>query len=160
MEDIRKNFINSLIDAEKSWQSADNLANIVFPVVNDPKLLVRALEGLFKSVVLIVSTIIKFEYVYGRMELSSDKGKNLDKFFTKCSFNYGLNDADCKVVREIMFLGKKHRESGFEFSKSGKLIILDDRQGVFELNLSKIREFLALTKKLLENTNRNFKDSF
>jgi len=159
MEDIRKNFINSLIDAEKSWQGADHIAYITYPFVKNPKLLIRALEGIHKSLVLNISTILKFEYLHKRIELSGDTKKNLEVFFKKCSAKYGLNELDSSLINEIMLLGKKHKESGFEFSKSGKLIILDDLQGVFELNLDKIREFLALTKKLLENTNRNFKAS-
>ena len=159
MEDIRKQFVNNLIEAEKNWQSADNLANVVFPVVKDPKLLVKALDSLFKCVVLMVSTVIKFEYLHNRLKLSSDKNKNLEIFFTKCSFNYGLNKVENGIVKEIIFLGKKHKESGFEFSKSGKLIILDDNSGVFELDLLKIKEFLSVSRKLLENTNRTFKAS-
>ena len=88
VDDIRKKFIDALIEAEKLWQGADHIAYITYPFVKNPKLLIRALEGLHKSLVLTISTILKFEYLHKRIELSGDTKKNLEFFFKKCSVKY------------------------------------------------------------------------
>ena len=157
MENIHKKFIDDLIGAEKSWQSADHLIFVTLPVVKDTKLMVRALENLHKTLVLIITTILKFEYLYKRINLTSDTRKNLDLFFSKCSFRYGLGREDIEIIKQILYLGKKHKDSGFEFSKSGKVIILDDSLKQEELTVEKIKKFLDIEKKLLENTNKTFR---
>tara|TARA_Y100000310_G_scaffold344244_1_gene455950 strand:- start:10464 stop:10949 length:486 start_codon:yes stop_codon:yes gene_type:complete len=160
MENIHGRFIDVLTEAEELWRSADHLVYITMPVVQDEKLLIRALENLHKSLVLAISTILKFEYLYKRVDLGKDTRKNLDMFFGKCAVRYGLNEKDCELIREIMFLGKKHKESGFEFSKKGKVVILDDSLKTSELDTEKVKSFLSLGKRLLEESNRNFKSSF
>jgi len=160
MENILKEFLDGLVGAEKNWQSADHLIYVVYPVVKDDKLLLRALENIYDNVVKIVSVVLRFEYFYKRIELSKDSKRNLEVFFVKLGKKYGLNKDDGRIVREIIFSGKKHKESGLEFSGKGKAVILDDRLGKYELDLKKVKEFLSISKKLLENANRNFREIF
>ena len=157
MENIHKTFLDEIVEAEKFWQSADHLIYITLPIVKDPKLMIRALENLHRGVVKNISLILKFEYLYKRVQLSKDSKKNLEIFFRKCAGRYSLGELDKKLIKDIVILGRKHKESGVEFSKSGKVIILDDNLGTSELTLEKMKEYLQTGKRLLENTNRNFK---
>jgi hypothetical protein len=160
MENILKEFLDGLIDAEKSWQSADHLILVTYKVVKDDKLLLRALENIYESVVKTISVALRFEYFYKRIELSKDSKRNLEIFFVKLGRKYGLSKEDERILREIIFSGKKHKESGLEFSGKGKAVILDDKLGKYELDLDKVKEFIKISKKLLENANRNFKEIF
>jgi hypothetical protein len=157
MQNVFKEFIDSLIEAEKSWSSADHLVYVTLPVVHDPKLLIRSLEYLHKSSVILISSILKFEYLYKRVVLSKNHVQNLDIFFNKCSLKYGLGKEDSENIRKLMLLGRKHRESGLEFSKSGKIIILDDNMGMTHLTVEIMKKYLQTIKKLLENTNKQFR---
>ena len=152
MDNINKKFVDSLIEAEKQWRSADHLIYITLPVVKDTRLLLRALDSINKSVTLSISTILKFEYLYKRVELSADSGKNLETFFKKCAGRYGLNEQDNKDLKRILFLGKKHKESGFEFSKYRKVVILDDNLTVDEVTDGQIKEFLKVSRKIIEKS--------
>ena len=155
--DIYDKFAKAVIDSEKEIIGAEHLVNFVLPVVKDSKILLRVLEQINKVIVLTISNILKFEHLYKRVELSKDSKKNLDIFMRKCSGKYGLNEKDSEVINEILFLGKKHKESGFEFSKSGRIIILDDELKTNELSLGKIREFIIVAKKLNNNSREKFK---
>ena len=157
MENIHKKFADELIEVEKLWNSADHLIYVTFPVVKDIGLLVRAFENLYKGLVFNISSILKLEYFYKRINLSQNTDKNLEVFIKKCSAKYGLDEDEGKIIKEIIFLGKKHKESGFEFSKNEKIVILDDNLGSFELDIEKLKVFVKLLRKLLENTNRNFR---
>src|SRR3989344_8079303 len=121
MLEFNRKFANSLIEADDLWERADHLVNIIFPVVKDPKLLIKALEALYKCITDVISAILKFEYVYRGIELSDDADTNLNLFFEKCMKRYGIGDN--KTIKEIIELGKKHKESGFEFSKNEKFVI-------------------------------------
>lgn len=157
MDDFRKKFFDALIEAERERQRAEHLVFIVMPVVKDNKLLVRALESVNRALVLVISTILKYEYLYKRIELSKDNKKNLEVFFKKCAIRYGLNEPDKEVIKKIIELGKRHKESGFEFSKVGKVVILDDDLSVEEVSLDKIKGFLALLRKVIEGAKSGFK---
>lgn len=160
MENIHKKFIENLVESEKHWGSADHLIYITYPVVGDAKLILRAFESLYKSLVLNVSTILKFEYLYKRISLGKNRDKNLNCFFKKCAERYGLDKQDIGVVKEIIFLGKKHKESSVEFSKRDKIVILDEVLGNYTINIDKMKNFISVSRKLLENTNRNFRKNF
>ncbi len=160
MESTHGKLIDELAEAEKLWQVADHLIYVTLPVVRDSKLMVRALENLYKSISKNISVVLKFEYLYGRVRLSDNSKKNLDVFFSKCSGRYGLDENDGEMIRQLMNLGKKHKESGFEFTRYGKIIILDDNLRSVEINAEKLKVFIKVGRKLLENTNRNFSSVF
>jgi len=155
--ELYEKFADDLIRMEKHWANADHLVYITLPYIKEDKLLIRCLESLYDCTILNISTILKFEHMYRRVNLSENKRQNLKIFFERCSKRYNLSESEAIKLKELIFLGKKHKESGFEFSKSGKMIILDDELGTFEITTAKIKEFVSLSKKLLENTNRNFK---
>ena len=160
MEDAYKHYFDSLTEAEKSWKSADHFVYVILPAVKDNKIIIRAFENIYSSVVLIISNVLKIEYVHKRVNLTKDPKRNLEIFFTKCGNRYGLSEQDIEIIKEILFLGRKHKESGLEFSKSGKVIIVDDNLKTNELSLEKVKVFLKAEKKLLDNANRNFEDFF
>lgn len=159
MENIHKKFFDELLEAEKYWRSADHFVYITLPVVKDPKLMVRALETLNEGVVKNISTILKYEYMYKRINLTKDPKQNLDTFFNKCSKRYGLQEGENALIKELIFLRKKHKDSEVEFAKSDKVIILNGN-GSVELTLTKMKEFLKISQKLLNNTNRNFRENY
>ena len=153
MESIYRKFLDSLVEAEKAWKSADYLVNVTFPIVKDPKLLIRALESLDKEVRLAVSVILQVEYLFKRIELAKDAEENMRIFVKRCAKRYGIGEEDVKLVKEILFLGKKHKESGFEFGKGEKGVILDDLGNAYQLNREKMKSLLKAGYGLLENTN-------
>lgn len=155
VENIHKQFLDELIDVEKLWTSADHFIYVTLPVVKDERLILRALEVLHKALVKNISIILKFEYMYKRIGLSSDTRANLETFFRKCIRNYGLNESEQEILKEVISLGKRHKESEIEFPRRGKIIIVNG-SGSFELSLERMKEFLRVGRKLLENTNKNF----
>src|SRR3989344_8453888 len=109
VESIYKKFFDSIIEAEKNWQAADHLIYVTMPFVGDQKLVIRALESLYKSFVLVISSILKLEYMHGKIELSKMPDRNLEIFFSKCAGRYGLSEEQVERMREVLFLGRKHK---------------------------------------------------
>ena len=160
MAEVYKQAFEDVKEAQKLLGSADNFIHVLLPAIKDNKLILRAFECLSKATVLTISSVLKVEYVNKRINLTRDPKKNLAMFFGKCAFRYGIGNEDVKIIKEIIILGRKHKESGLEFSKSGRIIIMDDDFGTNELSLEKMNDFLRVVRQLLDNTNRNFEELF
>ena len=78
-----ESIVKELIDAEREWKNAERMIYVTIPVVKDAKLMLKALEGIHNSLFLTISGILKFEYLFKRVELNRDVDKNLETFFSK-----------------------------------------------------------------------------
>src|SRR3989344_7667820 len=126
MEKEYQSLSEGLMTGEQAWRAAEHILGVTFPVVQDPKLLLRALEHLEKAARNSISVVLKREYVYKRVRLSQEGKQNLEVFFEVCAKRYGLLDEDIQSLKELLDLGRRHKASGVEFSQKGKAVILDD----------------------------------
>jgi|GEM_PF-1801314 len=156
---VGQRLLEGLFEAEKMRMSAEQYIKVIMPLSDEKKLLVRALERIYSGVVLIINRVLQYEYVNGRVKLSKDKEDNLRVFF-KVVRKYGLNEEDLAKVREILFIGRKHRESGMEFSRRNGFVVLDDDLKHYHLNENKIKEFIIVEKRLINCVKRAFRGSF
>ncbi len=147
---FEKKSADVIVNSQKTLKSADNLMKAVMPAANEPRILLKVLEILYKEEISLISFILKYEHVCKRVKLGKDNVKNLKVFFDKCIFNYGLDKKDRDNLRMILILGKKHRQSGFEFVKHRKIIILDDDLNVNEVDNQMIEGFISSLKKLVD----------
>ena len=157
--DIRQRLLDGLFEAERMRMSAEHFVSVIMPLSGDNKLLVRSLERIYSSMVLIINRVLQFEYFSGRVRLTQDKEKNLEVFL-KLSKDYGLDEREIETIREILFLGKKHKESGMEFSRKKGFIILDDDLEHHRLNEKKVEDFLAVERKLIVLVGNKLKSRF
>ncbi len=152
MANIYTEMIDELGEVKALGESAEHLVSVVLPVVGDNKLLLRALESTNKAVLKNIEVILKFEHMFKRIDLSKNAGDNFDLFFSKCISRYGLNELEISGLREIIKLGKRHKESGFEFSRYRKVIIMQDRGEVSELGAENMAQYARISRKLAENS--------
>lgn len=127
MPNVYTEMIDELGTAKSLAESAEHLVSVVLPVVGDNKLLLRALESTNKAILKNIEVVLKFEHMFKRIDLTKNAGNNMDLFFSKCVNRYGLNDSEIFGLRDIISLGKIHKESGFEFSRYRKVIIMQDK---------------------------------
>jgi len=149
METIQNKFVDAMIEVERHLQSAEYMIKVIMPAVKDQKLLLRALEKLNKGAVLAVSGVLKYEYFYKHISLYQDQKKNLDVFFKKCAYKYGLTIQEKSSLQRLLVLGKRHRESGFEFSRVGKMVILNDDLSTSEITKQMLEEFIFTLRRLI-----------
>lgn len=140
--------------AEEYWMAARNIFERVMPLADQPKLMVRALECLQKSAGNLISAVLKYEYIYGKGKMYKDSEKNLELFFSEYAKGLGLDAGNRKKLIRLVFLSRKHREVGFEFSKNGKVFMLDDDLKLFEIDKKGILEFIELERNMLNRVKR------
>lgn len=159
-KDFGTKIIDTLIESEKHLQSAEHLASEMYELLEDPKILLKALESSHKSIVLSISCILKIEHVEGKLKIGDNSIDNLDMFFEYCANNYIFDKRCADLLKEEMFFARKHRESGLEFTKDGRIIILDDDLRTYILSQEKMMDFVTSGKILLENANLRVKNMF
>lgn len=149
---MRKSIAHSLgeavIAAEQAWRAADHVLHVTFPAVQDPKLLLRALEHLNRAARITLSTSLKCAHIYQRVPLRRLGAENLETFFSSCAKQYELSTADCARLRTLLELGRRHRASGMEFSQKGKMILLDDEQGSIEIRALQLEELSDAVRRV------------
>jgi len=150
-------FIDLLEKAKKNIHLADHMTYMTFPLVQDNKLLFKILEQLNSGLVNVINSILQYEYLYKRIQLSQDKAKNLDIFKQKCSIRYTITNEEIQDIIKIFNLHKKHKESGFEFIKNGKVIIMSDNLQTESITLEKTKQFLNTAKSVLKKVERKIK---
>jgi hypothetical protein len=157
--DVKGRLLEGLFEAERMRISAEQYINVLMPISNERKLLVRALERIYLGIVLIINRVLQFEHSNGMVKLSKDKDENL-KVFLKLARSYGLNGEDIKMVNEILIFGRKHRESGMEFSRKKGFIILDDDLRHYHIDEKKVMEFSSIMGNLILVVKNALKSGF
>jgi len=152
MANVYTEMIDELGKAKSLAEGAEHLVSVVLPIVGDNKLLLRALESTNRAVLKNIEVVLKFEHMFKRIDLTKNAGNNLDLFFSKCISRYGLNELEILGLREILRLGKRHKESGFEFSRYRKVIIMQDKGEISELGAEKMGEYAKIARKLADNS--------
>ncbi len=147
---MQERFLELLDDAEKNIHLADHITYMTFPLVRDNRLLFKILEQLSSALLNIINSILQYEYLYKRIQLSRDQKKNLITFKEKCVPIYQISEKELQNVFEIFTLYKKHKQSGFEFVKNNKVIIMSDNLHTESITLEKIKEFLQISKDVFK----------
>ncbi len=145
---ISKTFGDAILTAEQAWRAADHIILVTFPVVQDSKLLLRALEHLDKAARTTISTVLKREYLYKRVRLTGEGARNRELFFQVCGNQYGVGEGDAILLSEVLDLGKRHRASGVELSQRKKVVILDDDLGSVEITAPHLQQISQAVRRL------------
>jgi len=151
MNDIYDNLVKS----KRNLDGAVHILNVIMPLSQDNKLILKSLEKAYDSLVLCISFILKYEHLKKNIVLSKDKKQNENLFFNKCAKKYGLNEKEKDILREILLLGRKHKESGFEFVKKSKVVIMDDDLKTVQLGKESLSESIYVIRKLITSIHSN-----
>jgi len=150
-------FLEALASAEKNLQAIDHMVYITFPLIKDKRLLLKIIQEIKKVITSCITSILQYEYVYKRVNLSRDPHENFKTFSEKLAPRYCIKKDEIRLIQELFDFVEKHKESSFEFLKNDKIIILSNEMGSATLSLEKIKEFLNLAKSVIKKTKAGFK---
>jgi len=143
-------FFENLEKSEKTIQIADHLLYVTYPLVKDKRLLLKILTEIKNGVANCINAILQYEYLYGRIKLSSNPKLNLKKFLKKCCPKYNISETNVKKIIKLFDIVEKHKASPFEFVKENKVVILSDNMASETITLEKVKEFLDSSKIVLQ----------
>ena len=141
-------FIESLTESGKSIKAVDHMLYITYPLFKDKKILIKVLTETQKALTNCINAILQYEYLFKRIKLFKNPKDNFHTFLQKCAPRYEITSTE--KIKELFILAKKHQQSSMEFVKEDKLVILSGDMEKNVLDIDKTKEFLALTKDVLE----------
>ncbi len=147
---MQERFLELINNAEKNIYLADHMTYMTFPLIQDNRLLFKILEQLNSALLDIINSILQYEYFYKRIQLSKNQKKNLEVFKEKCVPAYQISEKELQDIFEIFTLYKKHKQSGFEFVKNGKVVIMSDNLKTETITLDKIKSLLQTSKDVFK----------
>lgn len=145
-------FLEYLKTAEEKIQTADHMIYITFPLIKDKRLLLKILSEMNIIVLNIINSILQYEYLYKRIDLTKDAKTNLRIFTQQCALRYQITEQEIKLILELIDLAEKHKKSPFEFIKEEKVVILSETLKPSTITLEKAKEFLITTKSIFKKT--------
>ena len=144
--------MENLEKSEKILQTAGHLVYVTYPLVKDKRLLLKILSEIKNSIASCINSVLQYEYIYKRIRLYSEPKSNFNTFLEKCCPRYGISQTEVKQILKLFDLAEKHKSSPFEFVKDEKVVILSENLKSETITLEKIKEFLELSKKILNNS--------
>jgi len=145
-------FFENLEKSEKTIQTAGHLLYVTYPLIKDKRLLLKILTEIKKGIASCMNAVLQYEYLYGRIKLSSNPKLNLKKFLEKCCPRYNISEINVKKTIKLFEIVEKHKTSPFEFAKKDKIVILSDNMTSEIITLEKVKEFLDSSKIILQKS--------
>ncbi len=138
-------------DLEKSineLKNAEHISFVTYPLLRDKKILLTGFEKIYNSLIALINSMIKYEYMFKRVGIYQDPKENLRTFSEEIAPRYGVSEKDLNNLKEIIYLFKEHKKSSIEFLRKEKIIIMSQNLNTNYINLEKIKDQIRLIKEL------------
>ena len=150
--------LENLEEADKSIRTADHMIYVTFPLIKDKRLLLKILQEIKNAIAHCINSILQYEYVLRRINLSKDPKANFRIFIEKCSTKIGITKEENGMIIELFDFLEKHKESPFEFMRNDKLVVLSNSMRTKTMSIEKMKEFIILGKSILKKTRESIKN--
>lgn len=141
--------IESLNKAIKNIRIADHMLYVTYPVIKDKRLLLKSLDEVYDALVLIINSILQYDYLKRMITLTNNPQQNLEIFITKCARRYNLTPEELSEITNLITLMESHKKSPMEFARRDKVIILSDSLKTTTIDSEKLKKYLSLAKNLV-----------
>lgn len=150
MPEIQKKYLENLEKAIKDIKVADHMIYVTYPVIKDKRLLLKALEQVYSSVISTINAILQYDYLWKKIELSREATTNFETFLDKSAKNYDISQEEIAEIIELLSLVESHKKSPLEFLRKDKIVIMSDNLKTNTLDPDGLKKYLNLSKKLIE----------
>ena len=141
--------IQMLTKAIKDIKISDHMIYVTYPVIKDKRLLMKALDQVYESIVSIINSILQYDFLNKRLELYKEPRANWDSFVNKCSRRYNITPEEITVISELFSLVESHKKSPIEFQRKDKIVIMSDSLKTTLIDSEKLKKYLNLAKNLV-----------
>jgi hypothetical protein len=142
-------YVENLEKAIKNIRIADHMIYVTFPVIKDKRLLLKTLDQVYDSVVCTINAILQYDYLYKRINLSSDAKQNFDTFINKSAKRYNLTLEEIQDLIELLTIVENHKKSSLEFLRRDKIVIMSESLKTIIIGSEKLKKYLNLAKNIV-----------
>lgn len=140
----------SLNKATKEIKIADHILYVTYHIIKDKRLLIKALEQEYESLMNIINSILQYDYLWKRIQLYKDSRLNFDTFINKCSKRYNISEEEIREIKEFLLLIELHKKSPMEFMRREKVIIMSDSLKTNYIDYEKLKKYLEMVKRIIK----------
>ncbi len=145
-------FVQYLNEAKKIIQTADHMVYVTFPLIKEKKILLKVLLETKTAIANCINSILQYEYLFKRIPLYKEPEVNFKIFKDRCALRYKITKQEISLIDELFEIVKRQKESHFEFIKNNKIVILSESLEPKTITIEKVKEFLTLSKSILEKS--------
>lgn len=148
--------IQSLLkEANKTLQTADHLAYVTYPIVNELKLLVTITQNIYLSMSLGMEALLRYDLYYRRISFIPSDFETRLEVFKKVSARYNIERIHLSTLRDIKELLEHQKKSPVEFTRKDKLIMFSPNYRVQKtMSIDKVKEYINNAKPFIAKVNR------
>jgi hypothetical protein len=137
-------------DAEEKWRTADYLAGTAYNNLQDPKLLLTALENVFLAFSYALSAVVHYERLWKRVPPFTDDFEGRMMIMQRyVQHRYDVDSEYLKSLREVKLLVLEHKKSPIEFRRKDQFVICTDDYQLKVLTQSVVRGYVGKCKDFL-----------
>ena len=97
-----------------------------------------------------INAILQYDYVFKRIQLSKNPKDNFDTFITKCARRFNITSEEISDIMNFLTIVESHKKSPMEFIRHEKIVIMSENLSTNIIDQEKIKNYLNLTKRILE----------
>jgi len=149
--------LENLEEAEKLIKTTDYLIYLSFPLLQDKKILLKAITTIKKIINKCINSILRCDFLNKKIRLYKDPKKNFKVFKDTSAKKYNITQQEIKEIVELFDIAEHQEKSSMEFMKNNKVIILSENMQQKQVTLEKTKGFLLLAKNIFKKTQENLK---
>ncbi len=144
--------------ANKSFETADHLAYVTYPLLKEIKLVMTIAENLLNALVCGMDAFLAYERMYKRIhELPDDFNSRFEIFKNKIVPRYGIEREQVLLISDLKRIIDYRRKSPIEFVKRDKLFICSHDYKMQTISYDKIKDYIYKSKPFFTTLNRVFR---
>ncbi len=146
-------FKTLIFEANKSFNTADHLAYVTYPVVNDTKVITLITEHLYASLIQGMDALLYIEREYKRIPQYSDSFEIKLELFKKIIKRYGISKDYIEIIKELKEIKEYKKKGPVSFTKKDKLVMYSSNYRLKTVTLDKIKKHISQTKSFIQLLN-------
>jgi len=141
-------------EANRAFETADHLAYVTYPVINDNKLTISIAENLFQALTKGMDAILYYDRLYKRiMFLPQEFNSKLELFKQSSAKRYNISRETIQLLKDFSEISSARKESPIEFSRKEKFVICSTNYKLRTLTIQKMKDAINQTKPFISTLN-------
>ena len=143
-----------LMQANQSFKTADHLAYITYPVVNEKKLLMVVIQNIYTTLNNAMDALLAHYHAYKQISYIPQDFEGKAEMFRSALFKrHQLDPSLYDFFLEIDEIIRHHQRSAINFVRKDSFIIASDNFKLKTVTIEKVKSYLQQTKLFLDTIN-------
>ncbi len=141
----------AFLQANNFFNTADHLAYVSYPLLKDNKLFLVIINNLYMSSLKCIDVMLYNERLYKRVgALPDDVDSRIILLETEIAPRAKMNTNLLKIIKDLRFVVKQHKESPVEFSRMGKFVICNNDYSIVKtIDIEIVKSYILNVRQLL-----------